>query len=163
LVNHHHSGAVKHHADKVGHINLCALFAVAGGNVVDTGRHLDVRWVVGILPPDNLAELGKIQELLIENQGPGFHADLVKQRTVKHKALICPGRMPEQVQGVAVVVVLCRGDVVKLGAPLHPAGKGFQVGGKPRSEEHTSELQSRFDLVCRLLLEKKKTIKRHKR
>src|SRR5699024_12408034 len=28
--------------------------------------------------------------------------------------------------------------------------------GKARSEEHTSELQSRFDLVCRLLLEKKK-------
>src|SRR5207249_5888079 len=28
--------------------------------------------------------------------------------------------------------------------------------GAPRSEEHTSELQSRFDLVCRLLLEKKK-------
>src|SRR5699024_12534626 len=27
---------------------------------------------------------------------------------------------------------------------------------KMRSEEHTSELQSRFDLVCRLLLEKKK-------
>src|SRR5437868_12029869 len=26
-----------------------------------------------------------------------------------------------------------------------------------RSEEHTSELQSRFDLVCRLLLEKNKT------
>src|SRR5207249_8752109 len=26
-----------------------------------------------------------------------------------------------------------------------------------RSEEHTSELQSRFDLVCRLLLEKKNT------
>src|SRR5271167_5187314 len=30
------------------------------------------------------------------------------------------------------------------------------VGQKMRSEEHTSELQSRFDLVCRLLLEKKK-------
>src|SRR6185312_11503429 len=28
---------------------------------------------------------------------------------------------------------------------------------RPRSEEHTSELQSRSDLVCRLLLEKKKT------
>src|SRR5699024_2039911 len=28
--------------------------------------------------------------------------------------------------------------------------------GRTRSEEHTSELQSRFDLVCRLLLEKKK-------
>src|SRR5438067_4940427 len=29
-----------------------------------------------------------------------------------------------------------------------------------RSEEHTSELQSRFDLVCRLLLEKKKNRRR---
>src|SRR2546421_7015320 len=29
----------------------------------------------------------------------------------------------------------------------------------PRSEEHTSELQSRSDLVCRLLLEKKKSEK----
>src|SRR5206468_12544226 len=28
----------------------------------------------------------------------------------------------------------------------------------PRSEEHTSELQSRSDLVCRLLLEKKKRV-----
>src|SRR5207249_10980526 len=28
-----------------------------------------------------------------------------------------------------------------------------------RSEEHTSELQSRFDLVCRLLLEKKKKLR----
>src|SRR2546429_4191097 len=28
----------------------------------------------------------------------------------------------------------------------------------PRSEEHTSELQSRLHLVCRLLLEKKKTL-----
>src|SRR5699024_11934969 len=31
---------------------------------------------------------------------------------------------------------------------------------KERSEEHTSELQSRFDLVCRLLLEKKNRKKR---
>src|SRR5699024_11247533 len=30
------------------------------------------------------------------------------------------------------------------------------VVGSLRSEEHTSELQSRFDLVCRLLLDKKK-------
>src|SRR2546429_5591250 len=30
------------------------------------------------------------------------------------------------------------------------------VNGYPRSEEHTSELQSRLHLVCRLLLEKKK-------
>src|SRR5207249_5766472 len=33
---------------------------------------------------------------------------------------------------------------------------GFAARQLLRSEEHTSELQSRFDLVCRLLLEKKK-------
>src|SRR5437773_12372091 len=32
-----------------------------------------------------------------------------------------------------------------------------EAGNDPRSEEHTSELQSHHDLVCRLLLEKKKT------
>src|SRR5690625_6607685 len=37
--------------------------------------------------------------------------------------------------------------------------EGYSVGiiaNQPRSEEHTSELQSRGHLVCRLLLEKKK-------
>src|SRR5205809_1885137 len=34
-----------------------------------------------------------------------------------------------------------------------------KVAGNVRSEEHTSELQSRLHLVCRLLLEKKKTKK----
>src|SRR5207249_11260703 len=43
------------------------------------------------------------------------------------------------------------------GAPLsEPALRA----GKRRSEEHTSELQSRFDLVCRLLLEKKNSSNR---
>src|SRR5699024_11842683 len=36
-----------------------------------------------------------------------------------------------------------------------PPGAGDHGGLDYRSEEHTSELQSRFDLVCRLLLEKK--------
>src|SRR5437867_10130880 len=31
-----------------------------------------------------------------------------------------------------------------------------------RSEEHTSELQSPYDLVCRLLLEKKKRVNQHR-
>src|SRR5437588_579796 len=39
----------------------------------------------------------------------------------------------------------------RLGESDHPGG-----GGGARSEEHTSELQSHSDLVCRLLLEKKK-------
>src|SRR5438067_3272815 len=35
-------------------------------------------------------------------------------------------------------------------------GRRHDSHARARSEEHTSELQSRFDLVCRLLLEKKK-------
>src|SRR5256885_11048191 len=39
-----------------------------------------------------------------------------------------------------------------------PLAAGEPVGAAPRSEEHTSELQSPCNLVCRLLLEKKKTL-----
>src|SRR5690606_40845870 len=50
--------------------------------------------------------------------------------------------------------------VVECGAQ---AGQLFRCGGveTSRSEEHTSELQSRENLVCRLLLEKKKRNKRN--
>src|SRR2546421_2458957 len=51
--------------------------------------------------------------------------------------------------------------------PKPSATRAIFTAGSPgasrlttRSEEHTSELQSRSDLVCRLLLEKKKTVPR---
>src|SRR5699024_12258180 len=54
--------------------------------------------------------------------------------------------------------------VGKTAVPIAQNGRADRVGGARecqhvhlRSEEHTSELQSRFDLVCRLLLEKKKS------
>src|SRR5688572_33275716 len=48
-----------------------------------------------------------------------------------------------------VVLVVERG--------LRRVGRGVDQGGRAgRSEEHTSELQSQSNLVCRLLLEKKK-------
>src|SRR5690349_22701127 len=56
-----------------------------------------------------------------------------------------------------------RGGVVRaLGAPFFRPGRALPFGRRRllRSEEHTSELQSRRDLVCRLLLEKKKNRKR---
>src|SRR5437899_8147551 len=43
----------------------------------------------------------------------------------------------------------CRGALLRLKAPM----------ASPRSEEHTSELQSLRHLVCRLLLEKKKNVR----
>src|SRR2546430_6053877 len=50
-------------------------------------------------------------------------------------------------------------DGQRLASPFHPAD---QVQAA-RSEEHTSELQSQSNLVCRLLLEKKKNRMRVKR
>src|SRR5687768_17860287 len=49
--------------------------------------------------------------------------------------------------------------------PTHHGGRVVRrlpryLGVRNRSEEHTSQLQSRLHLVCRLLLEKKKTINR---
>src|SRR5256885_9191131 len=50
----------------------------------------------------------------------------------------------------------CDGDVLQ-GAGDRDERLAVDVA-RPRSEEHTSELQSPCNLVCRLLLEKKKTI-----
>src|SRR2546429_1199005 len=49
----------------------------------------------------------------------------------------------------------CRGEPGQLASGIGGA-KGKEAQPAARSEEHTSELQSRLHLVCRLLLEKKK-------
>src|SRR2546422_7763057 len=54
----------------------------------------------------------------------------------------------------------CSGDVV-LGRRHSVAPAAERPQDAARSEEHTSELQSRLHLVCRLLLEKKKKKKTH--
>src|SRR5438105_12625804 len=47
-------------------------------------------------------------------------------------------------------------------SPRATGNRGTLAAPHNRSEEHTSELQSRVDLVCRLLLEKKKKKKKKK-
>src|SRR5215207_433623 len=51
-------------------------------------------------------------------------------------------------------VPACTSPVTRNRAP--PDSRTYSARSRERSEEHTSELQSRVDLVCRLLLEKKK-------
>src|SRR2546422_11033566 len=58
----------------------------------------------------------------------------------------------DRVELPAVGIQLVDGEV----DPVHPAWLPRSDDGMARSEEHTSELQSRLHLVCRLLLEKKK-------
>src|SRR2546429_7658621 len=78
-------------------------------------------------------------------------------------------------EGLSIVTSFRYSFIMSLGAPLGSAIGAFAadswgrkptivgaslltivLGGIYRSEEHTSELQSRLHLVCRLLLEKKK-------
>src|SRR3989449_5835169 len=72
------------------------------------------------------------------------------------------------VEGGMIAREVQREEIVALGLRLgtHGAGEAqlaediadlvHDLGDEMRSEEHTSELQSRLHLVCRLLLEKKK-------
>src|SRR5438105_8638353 len=59
---------------------------------------------------------------------------------------------PVSNQVTATISMTCRSQCLGGAVPLALASVANQI----RSEEHTSELQSRVDLVCRLLLEKKK-------
>src|SRR5699024_11998451 len=61
-------------------------------------------------------------------------------------------RVPEGEQ----YLVLTKGAGIVLSESPAVTSRDVDAPAPPRSEEHTSELQSRFDLVCRLLLEKKK-------
>src|SRR5690606_40865350 len=51
-----------------------------------------------------------------------------------------------------------RNETTKVFSPISSVSKENRPEASVRSEEHTSELQSRENLVCRLLLEKKNTI-----
>src|SRR5437588_5896856 len=68
---------------------------------------------------------------------------------------------PTAVYGQAINVVLRRSesDPLRRVTFLRIRINITRRNGSLRSEEHTSELQSHSDLVCRLLLEKKKTKK----
>src|SRR5689334_23592180 len=92
---------------------------------------------------------------------PGFswmHA--VSARTHCWTSFVSAARKPPPRFAIALAhattVFARRGS--PLPTPKSPGGGGRQGATSERSEEHTSELQSQFQLVCRLLLEKKKKI-----
>src|SRR5689334_24354022 len=77
----------------------------------------------------------------------------LRDRRSDHVAVDLANRHPVLVEAASVDQVA---DHVERDRRVHePIGQDPQ-GRDDRSEEHTSELQSQFHLVCRLLLEKKK-------
>src|SRR5207249_5626824 len=111
---------------------------------------------------------------------PGGRASQRGDRVVERTELV--SRLPEADEGIEAIGVAredllepARGYLITFlgergsSPPIGSGASGEQRGGQERhqsgvplshgsdiAEEHTSELQSRFDLVCRLLLEKKK-------
>src|SRR3712207_7873381 len=73
--------------------------------------------------------------------------------TTVHSALLYDLRAAEAISGVCDLQYIQIPDVQRKAAQGRIADCGNSMN---RSEEHTSELQSRQYLVCRLLLEKKK-------
>src|SRR5690606_39620668 len=71
-----------------------------------------------------------------------------------------PRPSPQETRPRAREVVQCSRSLLvyptTVGFPVVPEETWYRTRSSWRSEEHTSELQSRENLVCRLLLEKKK-------
>src|SRR5699024_11397842 len=105
----------------------------------------------------------------VSNIQPNVRPEAPPKRTAKMDAVKKSKREVISLESVVNTVIISKANTAKRtpsGSTTIPshfkifAGLGFNFdcrkSGKIRSEEHTSELQSRFDLVCRLLLEKKK-------
>src|SRR5207249_5900658 len=131
----------------------------SGGSALARHRGLPAEVVRGVVHRQSLLAL----ELDLPGGDPGQGPPLVREEREWNRAL--------QVRGVPARLALGReeepgllghGQAVprRLPRDLHqgsvrPGGGRILDEERARSEEHTSELQSRFDLVCRLLLEKK--------
>src|SRR5207248_3369164 len=124
----------------VGHPQLAPRVRKQQQRVLGSGKGVNLRAL------DALVRDPRVETALHEDRvGGGVGAEAVKARLAVEVAL-------GGVDGARQLVV------EESGAVIEPRrARGFGVGDAlGRSEEHTSELQSPYDLVCRLLLEEKK-------
>src|SRR5438309_3265603 len=79
---------------------------------------------------------------------------------VRRRRVRAPNATRAAEQSTTIPSATAVGGIAAFSAGVRLMGAGSQLvsatSARPRSEEHTSELQSQFHLVCRLLLEKKK-------
>src|SRR5216683_1268101 len=141
------------------------MFAAGGWRVAICGRRAGALRAVaaetGALDlVCDIADAGQVDELIGAVSGTFGRLDGL----VLNAGVIAPGGVAElspQDFSAMVAVNLTGSFLVARSALPHLLASGRGAVVSVRSEEHTSELQSRSDLVCRLLLEKKKKT-RHK-
>src|SRR2546427_6765682 len=102
-------------------------------------------------------------ELRLEKPLDGFAG---VERALVDRAILLPvepseGRRVESIVGSHQPTTLADDSLYRQAIPIllgdqESVGRAAETAGLRRSEEHTSELQSQSNLVCRLLLEKKK-------
>src|SRR5690606_41695428 len=105
---------------------------------------------------DTLPRIRYMRNLAVVTNHPPTNASCTLSL---HDALpICIARGVEETRAAVDVAPPFEDDAFRVGADEEIALESFvrNIGNVGRSEEHTSELQSRENLVCRLLLEKKK-------
>src|SRR2546430_11218056 len=89
---------------------------------------------------------------------PGDTADLIETGVLDSMAWVSFLRAVETASGTSDLGSDLNeqpASIASILAALRSSNKGSLPSGDKRSEEHTSELQSQSNLVCRLLLEKK--------
>src|SRR2546430_4399396 len=98
------------------------------------------------------ADLGKLRRMQFGDDHLAEVSRIVRDPLAQH------GRIVLSLLPCARYIGSLNGGVV-LALFAQVGGQDFHIpaAAGPRSEEHTSELQSQSNLVCRLLLEKKKT------
>src|SRR5207248_5790916 len=97
------------------------------------------------IDPELRAAIDKVRAHVVSGKGPYLPRGLEEALHVRDRRLLPRATPLYSEEGAVAGATIVLQDVTRL-----------------RSEEHTSELQSPYDLVCRLLLEKKKTKKTNK-
>src|SRR2546422_990156 len=135
-----------------------------------TARPMRMRWVRAAMALAIV--MGEDKTLIGEKWYSASHTELTPRASAastnaKHSAKasrsVIPSRYGNSMKSPKSMGVSLLADEARRGGPLADPGKVSLGDLRSRSEEHTSELQSRLHLVCRLLLEKKKTRSHRKR
>src|SRR5699024_7501446 len=109
--------------------------------------------ILGISKATASRYLNKLGVSAKEENGAKLYSEMVLKQLKKQ---IKANQNHKNPKSTPSTIQLLQEQVDQLKKEVELLKEQLKIKDKQRSEEHTSELQSRFDLVCRLLLEKKK-------